>query len=60
MALTLAQGLIFALFSRIGTTEPPTAKQRIINSDIGVVRDAPGFQVNKKGRSLNHDRSDDS
>ena len=60
MALTLAQGLIFALFSRIGTTEPPAAKQRIINSDIGVFRDAPEFQVNKKGRSLNHDRTDDS
>ena len=42
-------GSIFALFSRIGTTEPPTAaKQRTINSDIGVVRDPPGFQVNNK------------
>ena len=60
MALTLSQGLIFALFSKIGNTEPHTAKQRIINSDIGVVRDASGFQVNKKGRLLNHDRTDDS
>ena len=42
-------GPIFALFSKIGMTEAPiVAKQRTINSDIGAVRDAPGFQVNKK------------